>query len=236
MISSGLISLQYIFKPNHTTIYIFSYSRDWRRIAWWTWGAPSIFLLLQLRTRFLILGHGPHRWFGFCSILQEPKHSHRRWEKGGFRAVIGCRDCKQGALVTEDFPLGAESEEKALVIKWHTLYSWQQARDVVVLDEAIAISGCGQLTGSSTMALIPCNGQDTTWSTSQRWLCLPILKCFWPMFYCCGDVGCTAMSLSLHLPVTHRGSSSLSLWRGMARVCMGWLARLFASPNWGPSR
>lgn len=196
------------------------------------WGAPSIFLLFHLKTRFLVLGHGPQRLFGFCSSPQEPKHILKNGRRKGVRAVLGCRDCKQGALVTEDFPLGVESEEKSLIIKWHTLYSWQEARDVVVLDDAIAIPSCRQLTGFETMALIPSSAQDTTWSTSQRWPCLPILNYFWSMFYCCGDTGCTVMSLSSHLPVTHRGQAlPWSLLERNGQGLYQLIGLTFASPN-----
>lgn len=163
----------------------------------------------------------------FVAVLRSLSTAIKDGRRKGVRAALGSRVCKQGALVTEDFPLGVESEEKSLIVKWHTLYSWQEARDVVVLDEAITIPGCGRLTGFKTMALIPCNAQDTTWSTSQRWPCLPILNYFWPVFYCCGDEGCTVMSLSSHLPLTHRGQAlPWSLWRGIARVYIGWLVWL----------
>lgn len=79
--------------------------------------------------------------------------------------VPGLRDCKQGTLVTEAFTSGIESEEKSLIIKWHTLYSWQEARDVVVLNNTIAIPGCGQWAGFEPKALMPCDGLDITWST-----------------------------------------------------------------------
>lgn len=68
------------------------------------------------------------------------------------------------------------------------------------------------------MALIPCDGLDITWSTSQRWFCLPILNCSWPTSRCYGNAGCTAISLSTQLPVIQRRSCPMSPWIGMARV------------------
>lgn len=78
------------------------------------------------------------------------------------------------------------------------------------------------------MALMPCDGLDITWSTSQRWLCPPILNCSQPMSRCYGNVGCMAATW---LPVLWGWSCPLGHWRGVAGGCevLGGIA----SPNPG---
>lgn len=53
----------------------------------------------------------------FVAVLRSLSTAIKDGRRKGVRAALGSRVCKQGALVTEDFPLDVESEEKSLIIK-----------------------------------------------------------------------------------------------------------------------
>lgn len=142
--------------------------------------------------------------------------------------IPGLRDCKQGTLVTEAFASGIESEEKSLVIKWHTLYSWQEmllSWTIPLLFQAV-----GNEQVFEPKALMPCDGLDITWSTRDGSVS-PFLIVLSPCLAAMEMVGYMAASW---LPVIWGWSCPLSRWRGTAGGCkvLGGIL-LLARPNPG---
>lgn len=142
-----------------------------------TWEGPSNFLCFGSSLSVFSLEMAHRAVLRSVAFTKSLSTAQKTTEDRCEGTVLGLRDCKQGTLVTEDFTSGIESEEKSLTIKWHTLYSWQAERNIVVLNNIIVIPGCWQWPGFWANGLVPCCCLDITWSTSQKYLYLPIFNC-----------------------------------------------------------
>lgn len=87
-----------------------------------------------------------HRAGSGCVTFTKILSTAVKWWRAGVRAPLLDWGIVSGKLWSLNL-LPIESEKKSLIIKWHSCYSWQEAGVVVVLDNTVAIPGCGQRAG-----------------------------------------------------------------------------------------